>query len=78
MRKAMNLGTIESVSSDDDYRVNHNNPVNCCDAQSNETPRAKAAGVAVGKRMLELLGGIGESSNTQFHLYFNHRMTGHP
>ena len=43
-RKAMNLGTIESVSSDDDWG----------------------------------LGGIGESSNTQFHLYFNHRMTGHP
>ena len=28
--------------------------MNCCDAQSNETPRAKAAEVAAGKRMLEL------------------------
>ncbi len=26
----------------------------CCDAQSNETPRAKVAEVAAGKRMLEL------------------------
>ena len=61
VRKAMNLDTIEPVPSGDDYRVNPNNPVDCRDAQSNETPRAKAAEVAAGKRMLELLGGIGES-----------------
>ena len=36
------------------YRARKNNPVNCFFAQSNETPRAKAAGVAAGKRMLEL------------------------
>ena len=36
------------------YCVNQKLPMASFDAQSNETPRAKAAEVAVGKRMLEL------------------------
>ena len=45
---------VERSSLTQGYCVNQKLPVASFDAQSNETPCAKAAGVAAGKRMLEL------------------------